>query len=68
MVALRRLLSATRDTQAGQGSGGKDKRKYDKAILKGNDEGLLEQIAAQHRLDFGVQEFPHVASTLHYPL
>ena len=63
-LALLLLLLATRDAHARQGGGDKDDRKHDIAILKGDDEGFLGQILAQHRLYFGVQEFPQVSAAL----
>src|SRR2546427_11707501 len=67
LLALLLLFLATRDAHARQGGGDKDGRKHDIAILKGDDEGFLGQILAQHRLDLGVHEFPHVSSLLQYP-
>ena len=68
VVALRLLFRATRDAHAGQGSDDKDDRKHDIAILKGSDEGFLGQILAQHRLDFGLQDFSHISCVSQYPL
>jgi hypothetical protein len=45
-----------------------DDRKHDIAILKGDNEGFLGQILAQHHLHLGVQEFPYVSSALQYLL
>ena len=49
-VALRLLLLATRDAQAGQGSGDKDDRKHDIAILKGNGEAFLKDKLAERKM------------------
>ena len=65
VLCLRRF--AARDAQAGQSGNNIDYGKHHKAILEGNSKGFQGEIAAQRRLDFGLEEFSHVATALEEP-